>query len=110
MASQTTDLNASNYHVQYMDVTSQHWNPTSETFAGGDNLLTALSKGWQVEKCTELRHWFAGLRCVSIFRFDLVRDGDTMTMPVINNPYVARLIRQMELEVTVEDVENSRSA
>ena len=38
--------NPSNYHVQYLDVT-KHWDPDSENYAGGDALVTALSRGWR---------------------------------------------------------------
>jgi hypothetical protein len=87
-----------NYHVQYLDVTSQYWNPR-EGYAGGDHLLTALQNGWEIVECTEEQMWYAGARCVSIYHFKLQRKGETMIMPVINNPYVQRFIIQSQLPV-----------
>ncbi len=88
-----------NYHVQYLDVTSQYWNPR-EGFAGGDHLLTALGSGWDVDKCEEQQVWYTGARCVSVYHFTLTRGNETMVMPVVNNPYVYRFIIQAEINVT----------
>lgn len=87
-----------NYHVQYLDVTSQYWNPR-EGFAGGDHLLTALQAGWDVATCQEQLVWYTGARCVSVYHFTLERRGETMVMPVVNNPYVDRFLHQAEIVV-----------
>jgi hypothetical protein len=105
MATDPLNTNVSNFHVQYMDVTSQHWNPESEQFAGGDHLMTALNHGWDVARCVETRHWFAGMRSVTIYRFELERKGEKMSMPVLTNPYVSRLIRQMGYDIIKEDAD-----
>jgi hypothetical protein len=88
-----------NYHVQYLDVTSQYWNPR-EGFAGGDHLLTALGSGWDVAKCVEELVWYTGARSVSVYHFHLTRGNESMVMPVVNNPYVYRFIVQAEINVT----------
>lgn len=88
-----------NHHVEYIDITT-YWHPNSEAFAGGDALLTALNNGWQV--MGEVRcetHWYAGMRSIRIYHFVLERDGEQMKMPVVNNPYVNRLIDRAEFEV-----------
>ena len=61
-----------NYHVQYLDVT-HHWSPRSEAFAGGDALLTALQRGWEVANTVEEeeKYWHADVRAVSVYRFTL---------------------------------------
>lgn len=103
MSANPLATNVTNFHVQYLDVTSQHWNPESESFAGGDHLMTALHNGWEVLRCVETRHWFAGMRSITIYRFDLKRDGETMSMPVLTNPYVSRLIHQLGMEIVEAD-------
>lgn len=88
------NTNVTNFHVQYMDVTSQHWHPKSEHYAGGDNLITAIEHGWSIDKCKLVQHWYAGMRSVKIYEFSLQRGDDSMLMPVINNPYVERYIKE----------------
>lgn len=105
--SNATD-NISNFHVEYMDVT-QHWNDKSEKYAGADSLLTMLYNGWEMKK--EVRReerWFAGSRLVYIYHVELERDGETMHMPVIHNPYISRMI--MRDDVTVIDAQPQESA
>lgn len=91
-----------NFHMQYLDITSQHWHPNSEAFAGCDHLLTALNRGWEIDACIEVKHEYAAMRGVRVYHFKLVRRGETMTMPVVNNPYVERLILQNQLEVQTQ--------
>lgn len=99
--------NISNFHMQYLDVTSQHWHPGSERFAGGDHLLTAIEKGWEISECALVTHWYAGMRAVKIYHFVLKRGDQQMTMPVIDNPYIQRLINEGIVSVTTrEDVSN----
>ena len=90
--------------VQYQDITTQHWSFSSEKFAGGDNLLTALARGWQIEnKVILTRHWFAGARCIEIFHFIIKRDATVVEMAVIGNPYVYRFLANYSLELVEED-------
>ncbi|MFW5773015.1 MAG: hypothetical protein ACOCZH_06780 [Phototrophicaceae bacterium] len=85
---------SSNYHVEYMDVT-KHWNPDSEAFAGGDALVTRLSQGWQMKKEVQIeQRILAGNRQIMIYHIELTRDGQTMKMPVLRNPYVNALMRR----------------
>ena len=64
-----------NFHVQYIDV-NRHWSPRSEKYAGGDNLLTAIMRGWEIGNLVTLeQHWNKSGRCVSIYTF-LLRKGD----------------------------------
>lgn len=86
-----------NFHVQYLDVTSQYWSPQSAQFAGGDHLLTALTNGWDIVSYEEKQHWYAGSRCVTVYHFTLARNNEQMLMPVINNPYIERFLQQSEL-------------
>lgn len=94
--------NVSNYHTQYSDLTSQHWHPNSESFAGGDNLITALEKKWSIEKCALVTHWYAGMRSVRIYEFTLNKDDRTVVMPVLDNPYVERFIIEEGIDLIKE--------
>ena len=93
-----------NFHVEYMNVTSQHWHPNSEKFAGGDNLITALYNGWQIDGAVKVKqHWFGEMRYVNIYYFQLKRDDRTVTMPVTHSPYVNRFIVRSNIELIQED-------
>jgi hypothetical protein len=45
------------------------------------------------------------MRSVTIYRFELERKGEKMSMPVLTNPYVSRLIRQMGYDIIKEDAD-----
>jgi len=101
--------NQVNFHVQYQDITSQHWSFSSERFAGGDHLLTALARGWAIDETVKLRkHWFAGMRGVDIFHFSIERGDKVVDMPVIGNPYVYRFIQDHNLEIIEEDTQTAK--
>lgn len=96
--------NASNFHVQYLD-DIRHWCPESEPFTGGDALLTALLNGWEMS--TQVRretHWYAGMRFVNVYYFELNRDGEKRIMPVIDNPYIDKLMARSETELELVDI------
>lgn len=83
---------SSNFHTEYLEVT-QHWHNLSEKYAGGDALLTRLYDGWEIcETVWREDHWFAGMRAVTIYHFEIKRGDDREILPVVNNPYVNRLI------------------
>ena len=87
----TVSLNVDN--TIYMR-TIRHWHAASEQWAGADCLLTAMDNGWTVDDSVYFQEfWHAGSRLVTIYYFELSRDGETMEMPVITNPYARRLLR-----------------
>jgi len=88
-----------NYHVTYLDV-YRYWSSHCERYAGGDSLVTMLMNGWNFTSDTIYfeEYWHAGTRPVTVFHFELIKDGDTMLMPVITNPYVRRVIRMHQLK------------
>lgn len=100
---------AMNYHIQYPGIINQHWHMRSGTYAGGDHLLTALTDGWDVEKCIQINHVYAGNRAVTIYEFTLTCNGETMVMPVITNPYIERLVASGSITVIQSD-SNSAAA
>ncbi len=90
--------------IQDQDVSSQHWSYSSETYAGGDNLLTAIARGWEIDsKVTLRRHWFAGMRCIEIFHFTIRRDDVVADMAVVGNPYVYRYLAGGSHELVEEE-------
>lgn len=90
---------SANQHIQYPDF-SRHWCDTSEKFAGGDALLTAMNREWTVEStCYEELFWHAGTRLVTIYHFTLHNGDETLLMPVISNPYIRRVIKEQEYEI-----------
>jgi len=91
-----------NHHAQYLDVT-HHWSPRSEKYAGGDCLLTAIQRGWEISETVEERKfWHGDARCVCVYEFTLRRDGEEVVMPVLENPYVTRLLFMDAFDV-IED-------
>src|SRR5690349_16393131 len=86
-------------HVEYPDI-YRYWSPLSEKFAGGDCLFAAIYCGWAVNPVVyREEHWHSESRAVYVYHFELVLEGRLVTMPVIDNPYVNRLIRDQALKV-----------
>lgn len=100
---------SNNEHYSYSE-TTRHWSPTSEKFAGGDALITALRCSWKVHgPVFQEDHWHSGARLVTVYHVDLRNDDSTMTMPVITNPYVRRLLRMLKVQILpVEQRESVR--
>jgi hypothetical protein len=81
-------------------ITYRHWHAPSEKYAGGDSLATALFLGWTMGDIVRLEeHWYAGTRRVAVYHFELMRDNQTVVMPVLCNPYVDSLIANSNLRV-----------
>lgn len=98
------NVTTTNYHVQYFSF-AKHWCPRSEKFSGVDALLTAMDRGWQVSEVVYLEeHWHAGSRRVAIYHFSLKRDSDNMTMPVIHNPALDRVLHKSNARVVAIQV------
>ncbi len=99
-----TEAQRRNLDSQDHDVTSQHWSYSSEHYAGGDNLLTAIARGWEIDKAVTMRrHWFAGMRCIEIFHFTIRRDDVAADMAVLGNPYIYRYLAAGTHELIVEE-------
>ncbi|MEO8612735.1 MAG: hypothetical protein ABI690_32880 [Chloroflexota bacterium] len=81
-------------------ITYRHWHAESEHYTGGDSLATALYLGWVIDGAVRLEEfWYAGTRRVALYYFDLIRDEEKMTMPVIGNPYIDQLIAKEKHEL-----------
>lgn len=95
--------NPSNYHVEYLDVT-QHWDPASQSYAGGDALITLLSQGWVMGNHIIMEYkWFGGNRRVRVYQCTLTRDQTSVTIPIVHNPYVNRLLRQSNFKIELRE-------
>jgi hypothetical protein len=82
----------------------RHWHAHSQKFAGGDCLATMLFLGWKFNPLVMMdTYWHFGTRQVHVYHFELLRDDESVTMPVIGNPYVDRLIAHHHLEVVPID-------
>ena len=106
-----SDLQQDNLRTQYQDLTSQHWSYSSEHYAGGDNLLTAIARGWDIDpRVTLRRHWFAGMRCIEIYHFTIRRDDVVADMAVLGNPYVTRFLASQSYDLVEVDVQAGDAA
>jgi hypothetical protein len=100
--------NLSNYHYSYMSMI-RHWHPESEKYTGGDALFTAFDNGWDMDDEVQYENfWHAGTRGVTVYHFTLRRGDERMSMPVITNPYVRRLLKESEAKVVAK--ENKKGA
>ncbi len=86
---------------------ARHWCPRSEAFAGGDCLVAALYAGWSVYEtvCCAMftdASRFGVSRQIVVYYFKLSRGDETMTMPVISNPFIRRLITDSPLVLAIQ--------
>ncbi|MBN8638290.1 MAG: hypothetical protein J0M07_23465 [Anaerolineae bacterium] len=80
----------------------RHWDSRSERYTGGDALVTALDDGWLIRGVVfRQEHWLAGVRRVTVYHVELVRDGQRRKMMVLQNPYVTKLLYGMESQVVL---------
>lgn len=78
----------------------RHWCPQSQQFATGDALLSAFDDGWRVDGIVfQQEHWHSGGRRVILYHLKLERDGQYTKMVVVQNPYLARLIHALPVQV-----------
>jgi hypothetical protein len=92
-------FDATNSHFEYMDVTC-HWSADSQKYAGGDALITFLHNGWKMDETVFFEeYWHAGGRLVMIYYFELERDGETLSMPVLGNPFVNRMVKSLPVQL-----------
>ena len=92
-------FDALNSHFDYMDVI-RHWSPVSEKYAGGDALATLLNQGWQINETVLFEeYWHSGTRPVVIYHIELIRNSETLKMPVLTNPYVRRIFDTLPVHI-----------
>ncbi len=78
----------------------RHWSPGSQKFVGGDTLLTALESGWEIAGSV-LRQEYSCVsnRCTYVYHLELQREREIISMKVIENPWVMRMLRQLKVEI-----------
>ncbi|MBZ0300848.1 MAG: hypothetical protein K8J31_13945 [Anaerolineae bacterium] len=83
------------YATSHINLT-RHWCPLSQPYAGVDALLSFLNDGWMIEDdigCDE--HWLGGTRRILVYHFVLTNLDDVVTMPVLRNPVLDRLLTRL---------------
>lgn len=96
-------------HEHYTS-TDRHYCPKTETYTGADSLLTAQRNGWHlVGVAYRETIIFGGGRHTCIYHFELHRLGETLMMPIVENPYVGRLIEQYHMDILEASYDMPRS-
>jgi hypothetical protein len=72
----------------------RHWHVNSETYTGGDSLVSILRNGWIIHTITPQVHGLSGNRTVHVYQINLKRGTVQVNMLVIANPVVTRLLDQ----------------
>jgi hypothetical protein len=86
----------------------RHWSPESETYAPGEVLLRYLRDSWTPDNIVNVETFpCSGCRQVEVYFFLLVRGDKRISMPLIANPVVLRLIHEYELTVQRDGEESN---
>ena len=78
----------------------RYWCPESERYAPASALLYFLDNGWEVNKVEVDQIFYSSGRNSTIYHFVLARKGETIHMPVVSSPAVARLLKNHKWIVT----------
>lgn len=82
------------FYPHHIDV-SRHWCPRSQPYAGVDALLGRLDNGWKIRGDIGFdEHWFGESRRILVYQFILTKQDNRVTMHVIHNPVLERLLTQ----------------
>lgn len=74
-----------------------HWCPLSQPYAGVDALLSCLDGGWEITGDVYFdEHWFGEARRILVYRFDLIKQNRCVTMHIVWNPMLDRLLMQLD--------------
>jgi len=86
----------------------RHWSPESEAYAPGEVLLQYLQDTWTLDNPVRIEAFpRSGCRYVEIYHFVLVRGEERISIPLISNPVVLRLIQEYRLTVQRYDHETN---
>ncbi|GAB4513963.1 MAG: hypothetical protein OHK0046_15390 [Anaerolineae bacterium] len=74
-------------------ITDKHWCPQSENYTGGDALVAHLNDAWAIvgHIRTQVVN-FPGGRQVTLYTIRLRRDNQSITMHVLSNPFVEKIV------------------
>lgn len=82
------------FYPNQIDV-SRHWCPRSQPYAGVDALLARLDSGWKIQGDIGFdEHWFRASRRILVYKFRLTKQDNCVTMYVVHNPVLERLLTQ----------------
>ena len=82
------------FYPNHIEV-SRHWCPRSQPYAGVDALLGHLDNGWKIRGDIGFNeHWFGESRRITVYQFILTKQDNRVTMHVIHNPVLERLLTQ----------------
>ncbi len=74
---------------------SRHWCPLSQRYTGVDALLSRLDNGWKIWGDIDFdEYWFGESRHTLIYHFMLIKQDNRVTMHVLHNPVLDRLLTQ----------------
>jgi len=77
-----------------------YWSPGSQEYASTCHLFSAVLRGWAVNSLVIRRTFeLSGNRCTHVCYMELRRDGQYMTMPVIENPSLTRILNTNRFEL-----------
>ncbi|HLV34498.1 MAG TPA: hypothetical protein VKY59_05265 [Spirillospora sp.] len=92
-------IDMNRFNTFYTDL-PRHWCPQSQRYAGGDALLTYLKEGWEVQGDIYYEeYWHGGARRVLIYYFVLTNGDECVTMRVLGNPLIDRLLQELDIRV-----------
>jgi hypothetical protein len=81
-------------YPNHIDV-SRHWCRRSQRYAGVDALLGLLDNGWKIWGDISFdEHWFGESRHITVYHFILTKQDNRVTMHVVHNPVLERLLTQ----------------
>ncbi len=82
--------------------TRRHWSASSQAYAPADVLMRYLAEDWTISPIVGLEeHWHAGARRVDVYHFELIKDEESLVLPVQSNPVVRRLLQEHQLRVVL---------
>ncbi len=77
----------------------RYWSAT-QPYASGDQLARFLQAGWGIGQVVEVEHrWFGEARVITIYRVQLFRNDQQVTMRVMGNPFMRSLLRDPGLNL-----------
>lgn len=89
-------------HLNFSCKTSVNFVPPIQRYVGGDQLVAALKAGWTLAPVVTAHvHQLRG-GAMSIYYFRLSRQDEVLTLSVIDNPFIQRLIVEGGLEVVAQ--------
>ena|SRR5579864_2489295 len=78
----------------------RYWSADSERYAPASALLYFLDIGWRILDVEVSTVFYSSGRNSTLYHFLLTRGGETLQMPVLSSPAIARLLERKAWIVT----------